>query len=164
MTKPFYKIEVPSSVGDKALAYAKSITDWVPSHGFFIQRLPMDILSEDSFLLRTIRDFGGTPILIKIEPFNWYGFHIDENRSCAINLMLEGHSYTVFGGDITANNVSFTPMDYEPNHYYMLDTQKKHAVFNLEQTRYAISIGFNKPIEFETIVDACIANGLVKEK
>jgi hypothetical protein len=93
----------------------------------------------------------------------WYDWHTDETRQCAINMLIEGtDSQTFFGNRISRDIVELTELTYEPLQYYLINTQQKHAVLNLNNTRYMLSIGFNYPNTFKNILQFCKDDNLIK--
>jgi hypothetical protein len=157
----FYQCKYESKKLNLIHDYIKTIDQWFPSHGFFLKKLPMEYV--DDYLLPLVVELNANPLLIKIEPYNWYGFHVDENRCAAINIVLPGsNSITCFEDEIKANNSSFTPLIYKPNFPYLLNTQTKHAVFNTDKVRYAVSLGFDKPITFDQVLTSARKLGIIE--
>jgi hypothetical protein len=151
----FYKLENTDRLIDTLSKEIQSNSGWFESNGFEILNLPLHIFVETK-LFPVIQQFKGTPLIFKLNPMTWYDWHTDETRQCAINMLIEGtDSQTFFGNRLSRDIVELTELTYEPFRYYLINTQQKHAVLNLNNTRYMLSIGFNKPYTFENVLGFC---------
>jgi hypothetical protein len=130
-------------------------TDWVENHGFQILKLsPM--LFKSSTLFDCIIEKHGVPVIFKMEPMTWYDWHTDATRQCSINMLIDGDKSKCFFGDRKSRDiVNITELVYEPYTCYLLNTQIKHAVLNLDNTRYMLSIGFDEPNNYQDILTYC---------
>lgn len=158
----FYKLENKDSLIDTLLVEIQSRSDWFGSNGFDILKLPLKLFLGHS-VFPLISKYNGSPIILKLNPMTWYDWHTDETRQCAINMLIEGtDSRTFFGNRLSRDIVELTELTYEPSCYYLINTQQKHAVLNLNNTRYMLSIGFNNPNTFENILEFCKEHNLTK--
>ena len=156
----YYKLNVIDTFTDQLTEQATTRQDWFTSNGFDILKVDNTIF-KDSNLFPIIQKFNAVPLIFKINPMTWYDWHTDSTRWCAINLLLTGfNSHCFFGDRESRDIVNLTELNYEPNTYYLLNTQFKHAVLNFSSTRYVLSIGFNSPISYQIILKYCIDNNL----
>lgn len=127
--------------------------DWVEKNGFSILKLS-PLLFKNTKIFELILKHKGTPLIFKMNPMTWYDWHTDETRTCAINMLLSGYDSKCFFGDRKNRDiVSLTELTYQVDTYYLLNTQVKHAVLNLSNTRYLLSIGFEHPNTYEDILN-----------
>jgi hypothetical protein len=156
----YYKLNVIDIFTDRLTEQAITRQDWFSSNGFDILKIDNTIF-KDSNLFPIIQKFNAVPLIFKINPMTWYDWHTDSTRQCAINLLLTGfNSYCFFGDRESRDIVNLTELVYEPNTYYLLNTQSKHAVLNFSETRYVLSIGFNSSTSYQEILKYCIDNNL----
>lgn len=135
-----------------------------------------NFLDMDLFIL-TIDDFELEPKLIElISTFNChnklaiyrfkpnfcYQWHVDRIRNCALNLQLIGNnSFCMFGEPYEPRKFrNLQQLVYKENTYYLLNVNNYHTVFNFDNDRYLLSIGFPKPHNFmdvkQYLIDHCI--------
>jgi hypothetical protein len=156
----YYKLNLVDALTDQLVNQATTRQDWFSSNGFDILKIDK-IIFKDSNLFPVIQQFDAVPLIFKINPMTWYDWHTDSTRQCAINLLLTGfNSHCFFGDRESRDLVHLTELTYEPNTYYLLNTQTKHAVLNFTETRYVLSIGFNSPASYQEILKHCIDNNL----
>jgi hypothetical protein len=116
----------------------------------------------------TIDDFELEPKLIELinafdcqnklaiyryKPNFCYQWHVDSIRNCALNLQLLGNnSFCMFGEYYEPRKFrNLQQLAYKENTYYLLNVNNYHTVFNFENDRYLLSIGFPKPHTFEDV-------------
>lgn len=158
MIEYFYQLNTTEDIKSSLMLNISSRSDWFESNGFQILKLPRDFF-KDSALENLIKDFHGIPLIFKLDPMTWYDWHIDSTRTCAINMLISGDDSQCFYGDrVSRDIVKITELKYQPNRYYLLNTKSKHAVLNLENTRYMLSIGFEYPSNYEIILNFCKNN------
>jgi hypothetical protein len=151
----YYPLNTVSTFRSQILNYAESGDQWFSSNGFDILRISNDLL--DPALLQLKLDLNGSAIVFKMMPNTFYRFHTDERRRCAINLLLTGFDSNCYFGDQTHNEEvieNVTELQYELDRYYLLNTNKKHAVRNGNSIRYLLSIGFNDH-DYGTVKQYC---------
>lgn len=130
-------------------------TTWFKSNGFEISKPPLSMFINNP-LFPVIKKFKGVPLVFKLNPMTWYDWHTDETRQCAVNMLIEGNdSKTFFGNRLSRDIVELTELTYDPFHYYLINTQQKHAVLNLNNTRYMLTVGFSNPYTFDEILNFC---------
>lgn len=89
-------------------------------------------------------------------PNTCYNWHIDTERSVGINMLLSDvNSKCLFSENPNSVVSEFEELVYEPNTYYIFNTQKPHSVLNFEGDRYLFSVEFlgaSKSIGFQNLV------------
>jgi hypothetical protein len=152
--KSFYEIKNKSLISNDLLNFAldQGIDKFIkPDHSNQIPRIkvPEELLINDPFIYNLIKEFNGTPIIFLYNPFDHYKWHVDEKRTCSINLSLNFvPSHCFFSNEENkvlfniSNTVRFTELIYKPDTYYLLDVTKYHCVYNFEYYRYMMSIFF----------------------
>ena len=81
--------------------------------------------------------------VVKLEPNVCYDWHVDTRRGVGINMLLtpEVRSSCLFAkGDGVQFGVE--ELVYEPNTFYLFNTQVKHMVLNYEKPRYLLTVEF----------------------
>ncbi len=122
--------------------------------------LPKSFL--DPFLIDVVSNFQCSPIVIHFPPNNWYDWHTDFKRVATINSLLhEAESLTMFGEPVASENPNakhmknIVQLKYSVGEMYLLDVQQMHAVLNLNQNRYLLSVGINMPENLSSIMHYC---------
>jgi hypothetical protein len=156
----YYKLNLVDTFTNQLINHANNCQDWFSSNGFDILKIDKTIF-KNSNLFYLIQKYNAVPLILKTLPMTWYDWHTDSTRQCAINLLLTGYnSHCFFGNRESRDLVHLTELTYEPNTYYLLNTQTKHAVLNFTETRYLLSIGFNSPASYREILKYCVDNNI----
>lgn len=130
-----------------------------------------------SVFLLSIEDFALEPKLTQLintfdchkklgiyryKPNFCYQWHIDSIRNCALNLQLVGsNSFCIFGEFFEPRKFrNLQQLAYKENTYYLLNVNKFHTVFNFDNERYLLSIGFPKPHTFADVKQYIIDNNI----
>ena len=144
-TTDCYKKLGKSIILEELREWCDAQKDWNQMFGssFMLKPAPFWI-DEDPFIARLLKDGWKEPIIMKSYPHSHYQFHVDfDNRPAAINLLLgeNKNCHTVFLGDSLAHNqVRALELKYEYGHFYLLNTNIRHGVFNFGKDRYLLSI------------------------
>jgi hypothetical protein len=119
-------------------------------------------VKDDPVTVKLMNQFKAVPIIFRLPPWQFYRFHTDEIRSCALNMLLVGtDSQTYYGTESEEEEVmNIRELNYEPDCYYLLNTHEKHAVINRNNLRYMFSLGFNVPLSYTQVKEFCEANDL----
>ena len=140
--------------------HAHSVTNWHESHGFQVVKVPpyiVDTLPIAPVLIK----FNALAVILKMDPMTWYDWHIDARRVCTINSLLDGsNSKCFYGNRLSRDIVELDELVYTPGEFCLLDTTKEHAVLNLENTRYVLSIGMAAPYSFDEVKNFCVDNSI----
>jgi len=161
-----YKLNSKSLIKEELLSLAKNslVTEWMLLRGFNVMPVPMNILEADPLVVALSKRFTIKPGIFKMDPKNYYAFHVDASRHVAVNMMLEGpNSYTMFGEKTASVEVTkVEQLAYEDSSYYIFNTSKPHSVLNLsDNTRYLLTIGIINPeVDYETVKEFCIQQNL----
>lgn len=160
----YFKLKTTSSIKNELLQLAKESPDnkWMLLRGFNVLPVNSEMLEKDSFIQKLKDRFTLRPGIFKMDPKNFYTFHVDASRQVAINMLLEGpDSYTMFGEK--TESVEVTKVDqlvYDDSAYYIFDTSTPHAVLNLSNnTRYLLTLGI-VDADYATVKDFCIQHNL----
>lgn len=143
MNNIYFEIPFEENILPILKTHLLKVNEWKTVNNLILSKVPI-FLFKESKLLKLIIKFNGNPIIFKLDPMTWYDWHTDESRKCAINMFIEGeHSYCFFGERKNRDIVKISELKYEKNKYYLFNTQKKHAILNLNNERYVLSIGFD---------------------
>jgi len=151
----FYKLNCRIDT-EKILEYeSKNRHRYFAISGFDICSIPKELIKECP-LIDVMEKFHGTPYLLKMEPWRFYGFHTDNTRECAINSLLSGYdSHSYFGNDINKKLIyEIISVDYTLGNSYLFNTKHEHAVMNCTERRVNLSIGFRSN-SYNEILEYC---------
>jgi hypothetical protein len=161
-----YKLNSKSLIKEELISLAKNSHpgEWMLLRGFNVMPVPMHILENDPLVVALSKRFTFKPGIFKMDPKNYYAFHVDASRHVAVNMMLEGpDSYTMFGEKTASAEVTkIEQLMYEDSSYYIFNTSKPHAVLNLsDNTRYLLTVGIiDLEVDYETVKEFCIQHNL----
>lgn len=153
----YYKLNTLCTIRELILKFCTDQSNnglWFNKHGFEILSVPLEIAKQDSTIKYFVDNFNAHPVIFKMQPNSFYRFHIDATRQCTLNSLLLGEdSNFYFGeqGDSEEVIIDVIEMKYHLNHYYLLNTKVKHAVYNKGNTRYMLSIGIDN-YDYETVL------------
>lgn len=155
----FYQLRTAPLPKDK-LKECISHADWFNRANFDLANLDDRILIHNLKLRKTVAKFKGIACIIKMNPMTWYNWHTDDKRKAAINFLIEGYdSKCFFGKQEDSNNFNLTELPYRPDRMYLFNVQRNHAILNLSETRYLLSIGFNCH-SYDEILEYCLEQGV----
>ena len=159
----FSKLTTISTCKSKLTEFAISnSTTWIRKNAFDIAMVPKYLINDDIVVMKLMEQFNAVPVIFRMPPWQFYRFHTDAIRSCALNMLLEGKdSQTYYGTETNDEEVlNIVELNYEADCYYLLNTHLKHSVVNRNNTRYMFSMGFNTPLDYTTVKEFCRANNL----
>lgn len=147
----FYKLKTKSTCREKLFNFATNSIDWTSStrndkYSFLQITVPNELICDDP-VFQALENFNQKkvhPRIFKMPEKIYYALHIDSWRGAALNLLLNPSSKSVAFyncGHFRTSQVHIEPVDYQMDTYYLLNTQIKHAVINLESDRYMLSLG-----------------------
>lgn len=163
MNQNYLKLNSTSNLRDSLLTFAKnSTTNWIRKNGFDIAMVPRHLIENDAVVSKLSLKFKSVPVIFRMPAWQFYRFHTDEVRSCALNMLLEGDDSQTYYGTTTDDEelMNITELIYERDTYYLLNTHIKHAVVNRNNVRYMFSMGFNDPLTFNLVVNFCQEHSL----
>jgi hypothetical protein len=148
MKQFFTAVDGKSTIREKIIEYSKNEEPWFPYYNFIAKPIPYDILEEDPLFKWMKGKYEYIAGVIKVEPYTTYDWHIDTRRGVGINMILSPQhpmlSKCLFRVTKREATTNFTQLIYEPDVYYIFNTQKEHMVINFKKARYMLSIEFYK--------------------
>jgi len=124
---------------------------WVDYYGFEATPIPPEIWKQEKLLCAVNEEFKFENVgLIRIPPHFNYDWHVDTNRGCSINMLLSHErSHAFFANEGRDHqdhsygcNGHFVELDYEPDTFYVFNSQRLHCVYNFEKPRYLFTCEF----------------------
>lgn len=145
---PFHEIKTKSVISQAAIREAiRPDAEWTKYYNFDATRISNDILAQDPILA----DIGSRHPLaggvVMLPPNTFYNWHTDTRRGVSINMVLnpqDGLSHCVFTSDKDAVVGEFIELKYQPDTYYIFNTQVNHMVLNFDQPRLLLTIEFGE--------------------
>lgn len=162
MNQCYLKLNTKTQLKDSLLEFAtKPETAWIRKNAFDIAMVPKSLIIVDGVISNILTKFNVVPIIFRMQPWQFYRFHTDAARSCALNLLLDGtDSQTYYGENTDCEEVmNINELVYDDRSFYLLNTHVKHAVINRNNTRYMFSMGFSD-YSYNEIAEFCQANNL----
>jgi hypothetical protein len=144
MDKFFFEVPTTSCISKAALAYAKSQDVWHKYYNFEAVFLPSEIAAQEPLLLWLANNgFDFQVGILCIRPNTCYRWHKDTDRLVGINMLLSGgDSKCLFADSTDAVTFNVTELAYQPDKYYVFNTQADHTVLNFSGDRYVLSVEF----------------------
>lgn len=137
-----FSLPVKSLIAKELLAHAVETYNWVPYYNFFVTPVPWKILETDPFLVKLSKKRMFHAGILKMDPNTCYNWHIDTDRKVGVNMLLLGEgSQCLFLEGEPGVVVKTKELKYEPDTYYVFNTQVSHMVITIA-TRYLFSIQF----------------------
>ena len=154
---PFLPVRTRATIAQEALHFALSQppSAWTAYYSFDGLLVPPEIIEKDPFLtaLARIRDFRTG--IIRLPAQSCYNWHVDSDRNATINMILQtGVSHCLFLDGEFGLTVRVKELKYQPNTYYVFNTQCLHIVANLEGDRYMLTLEFqgkDKAVTFDAL-------------
>jgi len=140
----FTCIPLTASVADETLAFALANKDWHRYYNFEAALLPSDIAAKERlFVWLADQGFEFHIGVLKMPPNTCYKWHTDTDRPVGINLLLtDNGSRCLFADSTEPVAFPFVELAYQPNKYYVFNTQVPHTVLNFSGVRYLLSVEF----------------------
>jgi hypothetical protein len=163
MNEYYLKLNSNSKLKDTLIEFAKKpTTKWIRKNAFDIAIVPQSLIVNDPVVQEISKRFNSTPIIFKLMPWQFYRFHTDAARSCALNMFLDGEDSQTYFGESTDDEevTSITEIVYEKNYFYLLNTHMKHAVINRNNIRYMFSMGFDTSVDYSVVKKFCCESNL----
>lgn len=155
----YLKINTKSTIAKEALEYALTSTEWFEYFDFDVILLPEELIKKDAFLTEIFSQFKARAGVIRLRPNVCYNWHTDEERGVSINMLLtpEVRSTCLFAagvGELTQFNID--ELVYEPETFYLFNTQNTHMVINYDSPRYLLTVEFEldkTQLTFDDLLD-----------
>jgi hypothetical protein len=143
----FYSlVPVWSSISEDLLAYAHTVAPeyWTTYYNFEAIPAPLEILGQDTFLVALAKKRKFHAGILRMKPNTCYNWHVDTDRKVGLNMLLneDGDSHCVFVNGEPGVVFGVEELKYEPDSYYVFNTQVAHMVLNTAQPRYLFSLEF----------------------
>ena len=141
----FIKLKSTTNLVDTLHSFAlRQNTTWIHKNAFDIAVVPHSLVQADNVISKLLGKFKAVPVIFRMEPMQFYRFHVDAARYSALNLLLSGKDSQTYFATETADEeiLNLTELNYDDNCFYLLNTQAKHGVVNRHNTRYMFSLGF----------------------
>lgn len=156
----FIKLKTESTLKNSLLNFAESSKNWIHRNAFDLIVVPHHLIKDDPVVKEIVSNFNVKLVIFKMKPWQFYRFHVDAIRSCALNLFLSGADSQTYYGESTEDEeiMNIEELVWDPDCYYLLNTQNKHAVVNRNNVRYMFSLGFDPGVEYQTVRTFCLEN------
>ena len=153
----YYKISSRSVISKELLEFAATAQNWQDYYNFKAIQVPVELLSKDSFLMGLFRKHSFVAGIVQLSPYVCYDWHIDSRRGVGVNMLLtpEIKSHCLFTSTEGAQ-FPFEELVYEPDTYYLFNTQVRHTVINFYEPRYLFTIEFaadKDQLSFENLLE-----------
>ena len=144
-TQLYSMVPVWSSISEDLLAYGKSLAPdyWVSYYNFEATQVPAQLLNRDGFLVALAHKRKFHAGILRMQPKSCYNWHTDTDRKVGLNMLIQdGKSHCLFMTEDNGLRCNVEELKYEPDSYYIFNTQVPHMVLNIEQPRYLFSLEF----------------------
>jgi hypothetical protein len=152
----YYKIPSKSVIAKELLDFANTAPNWQDYYNFKAIQVPAEILAKDPFLVDLFSKHLFQAGIVQLSPYVCYDWHIDSRRGVGVNMLLtpEIKSHCLFT-NTEGVQFPFEELVYEPDTYYLFNTQIRHTVINFYEPRYLFTVEFaeNKDqLSFENLL------------
>lgn len=145
---PFHEIKTKSVITQAVINTAiRPDAQWVKYYNFDATRIPNDILALDPVLLAIGSKHPLMGGVVMLPPNTFYNWHKDDRRGVSINMVLNPHdgvSHCVFTPDKDVVVGEFVELQYQPDTYYVFNTQVDHMVLNFDKPRLLLTVEFGE--------------------
>jgi hypothetical protein len=153
----YYKIPSRSVITKELLEFAATAQNWQDYYNFKAIQVPIEMLSKDSFLVDLFRKHPFVAGIVQLSPYVCYDWHIDSRRGVGVNMLLtpEIKSHCLFT-NTEGVQFPFEELVYEPDTYYLFNTQVRHTVINFYEPRYLFTLEFaadKDQLSFENLLE-----------
>lgn len=162
-SKFFIPLAYKCPITQTLLDFARSVPDedWEVQRGFIVTLIPDEIIDLDPYL-RAIKDrYKVLQVLVCLPPNTCYPWHTDLNRRTIINMPLNAQdkSCCVFANKLENEQYfEIVELKYQPDTYYIFNTQEEHMVLNFNEKRYLFSFTLTgiKDVAFREVADSLL--------
>jgi hypothetical protein len=144
MNTAYMPVPGTSSIAKDLLQYALDSHNWKQYYNFKAVPVPREILRLDSFLVELASKRYFLAGILKMEPNTCYNWHVDTDRKVGLNMLLsdDGDSRCLFLDGEPGVVFKTQELSYQPDTYYVFNTQVPHMVLNTTRPRYLFSLEF----------------------
>ena len=123
--------------------------NWQPYYNFYAVKVPDEEVVKDSFFSKLKEAHNFEVGLIEMKPHHFYDWHVDTDRTCGINISLDGYDSRCLFRDKAEINGPVCELSYRFKTAYLFNTKKEHCVYNGKGHRRMISVRFmgDKPYD-----------------
>lgn len=170
MTDPKYCYHEITQKAEFLPQYFKDNFDsftWNKYFQFDAVELPIQLVLDNEPILKKLHktfEIEGVGFL-RVTKHSTYNWHKDKNRGVTINLLVSTPetSHCIFARDSDSIVSNITELKYEPNTFYIFNTQVSHMVINTGEDRYMFSVRFKlnrEKLSYFHIKNWAISNAL----
>ena len=145
---PFYEIKIKSVIAQKAIEVATHPDAvWQKYFNFDATQVPNEVLAQDPLIAMIGSKHPLIGGVVMLPPNTFYNWHKDTRRGVSLNMVLnpqDGVSHCIFTEDKDAVVGTFTELKYQPDTYYLFNTQVNHMVINCDAPRLLLTIEFGE--------------------
>ena len=144
MNIAYTPVPVKASIAKNLYVHAMNSPKWTQYYNFMAVQIPREILQLDSFLVGLAGKRTFHAGVLRMEPNTCYNWHVDTDRKVGLNMMLsdDGNSRCLFLDGEPGVVFNTRELKYEPETYYVFNTQVPHMVLNTTKPRYLFSVEF----------------------
>lgn len=142
----FAAVRHRSPIAVDLLDYARGLSDshWMAYYNFNATPVPYAFLHRDPLITTLAGKRRFHAGILKMDPRTCYNWHTDTDRMVGLNMLLgdDGESQCLFIDGPPGPVFKTRELVYQPNTYYVFNTQVPHMVLNTSQPRYMFSLEF----------------------
>ena len=144
MNTAYMPVPVGSAITAALHAHAMTSPSWSQYYNFIATSVPHEILRLDSFFVNLASKRAFHAGILRMEPNTCYNWHVDTDRKVGLNMLLsdDGDSRCLFLNGEPGVVFKTQELAYQPDTYYVFNTQVPHVVFNTTKPRYLFSVEF----------------------
>jgi hypothetical protein len=144
MNTAYTPVLVESTIANELFRYALDSHNWKQYYNFRAVPVPDEILWEDSFMGNLANKRAFHAGILRMEPGTCYNWHVDTDRKVGLNMLLsdDGDSRCLFLDGEPGVVFKTQELSYQPDTYYVFNTQVPHMVLNTTRPRYLFSLEF----------------------
>ena len=113
-----------------------------------VRKIPAELICREPFFNWLMAREPFQAGLIKMLPWETYGWHTDSDRGVSINMLLEHESSLVsFSTNVYGIMKPIHPHEYELTRYYVFNTQVPHMILNTgTKNRILFTLEFERDV------------------
>jgi hypothetical protein len=147
-----------ASISENLFQHAMATQNWTQYYNFMATPVPSEILWADPFLSALANKRAFHAGILRMEPNTCYNWHVDTDRKVGLNMLLsdDGGSRCLFLDGEPGVVFKTHELDYQPDTYYVFNTQVPHMVLNTVKPRYLFSVEFlgdDRGLTFEELCE-----------
>jgi hypothetical protein len=156
----FIPLQFKCTITQALLDFARALPEegWEIQRGFIVTFIPDEIIDQDPYLKAVKEHYKVLQVLVCLPPNTCYPWHKDLNRRTIINMPLNAQdkSCCVFAKKLEDEQYfDIAELKYQPDTYYLFNTQEEHMVLNFSEKRYLLSFTLTgiKDVPFREVAD-----------